>query len=410
MSAGVAPMRRRAGPAGRRERGLGTIVSVPTSETDAGRATGATRAGLDPYDAVLLLSFGGPEQPDDVLPFLENVTSGRGVPRERLVEVAEHYRHFGGRSPINDQNRALLAALRAELAGRGVAAPVVWGNRNWTPYVADALREAYDGGARRVLAVVTSAYPSYSGCRQYREDLATALAELAAQGRRLVVDKVRHYGDHPGFVAPNADAVDAALTDLEAATGEFGHVAFVTHSIPVAMDETAGPAGGGYTAMHRDVCEAVAARVSERRGRTVDWDLVYCSRSGPPQQPWLEPDVNGHLEDLSARGVPGVVVAPLGFVSDHMEVVFDLDTEALATAEKLELPYRRAATAGTDARFVAGLADLLLERAGTERGESPDRPAVGRLGPWHDVCPAGCCPNLRAEKPAAAGADAAAPA
>jgi ferrochelatase len=365
---------------------------------------------LEPYDAVLLLSFGGPEGPDDVLPFLENVTRGRGVPRERLTEVAQHYRKFGGRSPINDQNRALLAALRAELTGRGVTTPVVWGNRNWSPYVADALREAHDGGARRVLAVVTSAYPSYSGCRQYREDLAAALGELAAEGRRLDVDKVRHYGDHPGFVAPNADAVDAALTDLERVTGEFGHVVFVTHSIPVAMDETAGPSGHGYTAMHRDVCEVVAARLSERRGRTVGWDLVYCSRSGPPQQRWLEPDVNHHLEDLSARGVPGVVVAPVGFVSDHMEVVFDLDTEALATAEKLELPFRRAATPGTDPRFVAGLADLLLERAATERGESPDRPATGRLGPWHDVCPAGCCPNLRAEKPAVAGADAEMPA
>jgi ferrochelatase len=359
---------------------------------------------LDPYDAVLLLSFGGPERPEDVLPFLEIVTRGRGVPRERLTEVAEHYLHFGGRSPINDLNRALLAALRAELAGRGVTAPIVWGNRNWAPFVTDALREAHEGGARRVLVLVTSAYPSYSGCRQYREDLAGSLAELAAEGRRLALDKVRHYADHPGFVAPNADAVDAALTDLEAVTGEYGHVAFVTHSIPVAMDETAGPGGGGYTAMHRDVCEAVAARVSERRGRTVAWDLVYCSRSGPPQQRWLEPDVNDHLAELAARDVAGVVAAPVGFVSDHMEVAFDLDTEARETAEKLQLPYRRAATAGTDPRFVAGLADLLLERAATERGESPDRPALGRLGPWHDVCPVGCCPNLRADRPAAAGA------
>jgi ferrochelatase len=365
----------------------------------------STEPGLDPYDAVLLLSFGGPEGPGDVLPFLENVTRGRGVPRERLVEVAEHYRRFGGRSPINEQNRALLAALRVELAGRGIGVPVVWGNRNWAPTVADALREAHEGGARRVLVLVTSAYPSYSGCRQYREDLAAALAELAAEGRRLEVDKVRHYADHPGFVAPAVDAVDDALTELEGVTGGFGRVVFVTHSIPVAMAETAGPDGGGYVAMHRDVCAVVAARVAERRGRAIDWDLAYCSRSGPPQQAWLTPDVNDHLADLAARDVPGVVVSPVGFVSDHMEVVFDLDTEALATAEKLQLPYVRAATAGTDPRFVAGLADLLQERAATARGETPDRPATGRLGPWHDVCPAGCCPNLRTTKPAAAGAD-----
>jgi ferrochelatase len=382
------------------------VPTPPTPDTETVRDPDPGRGGgLDPYDAVLLLSFGGPEKPDEVLPFLENVTRGRGVPRERLVEVAEHYQHFGGRSPINDQNRALLAALRAELAGRGVATPVFWGNRNWAPYVTDALREAHESGARRVLALVTSAYPSYSGCRQYREDLAGAIVDLAAEGRQVAVDKVRHYGDHPGFVVPAVDAVDAALTELEGITGEYGRVVFVTHSIPVAMDETAGPRGGGYTAMHRDVCEAVAARVADRRGREIAWDLVYCSRSGPPQQRWLEPDVNDHLEDLSARGVSGVVVAPVGFVSDHMEVVFDLDTEALATAEKLELPYVRAATAGTDPRFVAGLADLLAERAATERGEHPDRPATGRLGPWHDVCPVGCCPNLRVEKPAAAGAD-----
>ena len=373
---------------------VGTIVSVPTPP-----------ALLDPYDAVLLLSFGGPESVGEVLPFLENVTRGRGVPRERLVEVAEHYQLFGGRSPINDQNRALLAALRVELAGRGVGVPVVWGNRNWAPYVVEALREAHEGGARRVLAVVTSAYPSYSGCRQYREDLGAALVELAGEGRVLAVDKVRHYGDHPGFVAPVVDAVDAGLSELEARTGAGGRVVFVTHSVPVVMDETSGPGGGAYSAMHRDVCEAVAARVGRRRGREVEWDLVFCSRSGPPQQPWLEPDVNDHLADLAARGVSGVVVAPVGFVSDHMEVVFDLDTEARATAEELGLPYVRVATAGTDPRFVAGLADLLLERAATARGEHPDRPATGRLGPWHDVCPIGCCPNQRSEKPAAAGAD-----
>jgi ferrochelatase len=364
---------------------------------------------LEPYDAVLLLSFGGPEKPDEVLPFLENVTRGRGVPRERLLEVAEHYQHFGGRSPINDQNRALLAALRSELAGRGVTTPVFWGNRNWAPFVTDALRDAHLGGARRVLAIVTSAYPSYSGCRQYREDLAAALTDLAAEGRELAVDKVRHYADHPGFVEPGVDAVDEALTELERSLGDgaagHGRVAFVTHSIPVAMDETAGPRGHGYTALHREVCEVIAERLAERRGRAVEWDLVYCSRSGPPQQPWLEPDVNDHLEALSQREVAGVVVSPIGFVSDHMEVVYDLDTEALETAHRLGLPYVRAASPGTEPRFVAGLADLLLERAATERGESPQRPALTPLGPWRDVCAAGCCANLRTAKPAACGVD-----
>jgi ferrochelatase len=383
---------------------------VPTPDARPAREAttdpgGGPRAALDPYDAVLLLSFGGPEKPDDVLPFLENVTRGRGVPRERLAEVAEHYHHFGGRSPINDQNRALLAALRSELGGRGVTTPVLWGNRNWAPFVTDTLREAHEAGARRVLAIVTSAYPSYSGCRQYREDLGAALVDLAAEGRELAVDKVRHYADHPGFVAPSTDAVDDALTQLERSAEGFGRVVFVTHSIPVAMDETAGPRGHAYGALHREVCEVVADRVSRRRGRSVEWDLVYCSRSGPPQQPWLEPDVNDHLRDLAARGVPGVVVAPIGFVSDHMEVVFDLDTEALETARELGLPYVRAATPGTDPRFVAGLADLLVERAATERGESPARPALTPLGPWRDVCAAGCCPNLRAAKPAAAAED-----
>jgi ferrochelatase len=352
---------------------------------------------LAPYDGILLLSFGGPEGPDDVLPFLRNVTRGRGIPDDRLAEVARHYHRFGGRSPINDQNRTLLVALRAELDRRGLDVGVHWGNRNWHPLLADALREAYDAGARRLLTLVTSAYSSYSGCRQYREDLADALTTLAGEGRALVVDKVRTYFNHPGFVDPVCDAVAAALAGLP----DGARLLFVTHSLPVAAASTSGPEGGAYEAQHRDLAATVAARV----GRPDGWDLAFCSRSGPPQQPWLEPDVNDRLVALHAEGVPGVVVVPIGFVSDHLEVAYDLDVEARATAERLGLPFARAATPGSDPRFVAAAVDLLLERATAERGEHPSRPVVGTLPPGHDVCPAGCCPNPRAPRPAACGAD-----
>lgn len=359
---------------------------------------------LKPYDGVLLLSFGGPEGPQDVMPFLENVTRGRGIPRERLESVAEHYLHFGGRSPINDQNRALLAALRAELDGRGLGVPLHWGNRNWDPYVTDALRDAAAAGARRLLVLVTSAYSSYSGCRQYREDLAAALIALDAEGVELHVDKVRHYFNHPGFVAPVADAVVAGLEALPEQARAGARIVFVTHSVPDAMNDVSGPEGGAYVAQHRDVAATVASRVAERVGPH-GWDLVFCSRSGPPTQPWLEPDVNDHLTALAAQGVPGVVVVPVGFVSDHMEVVFDLDTEAAQTARDLGLPFVRVPTVGTDPRFVAALVDLLEERAAAERGEPVQRPALGAMGALHDVCPVGCCRNVRADRPAACGVD-----
>jgi len=366
--------------------------------------TAVTTASAQPFDGVLLLSFGGPEQPDDVIPFLENVTRGRGIPRERLVEVAEHYHHFGGRSPINDQNRALLAALRAELDGRGLTGlPLYWGNRNWDPYLADALVEAARDGVRRLAVLVTSAYPSYSGCRQYREDLAAALADERLAGVELAVDKIRHYANHPGFVEPVVDGVLAGLATLPAPARDGVRLVFVTHSVPTAMDAVSGPDGGGYTALHRDVAATVAAEVGRRLGTAPAWDLVYCSRSGPPSQPWLEPDVNDHLRELAAAGVPGVAVVPIGFVSDHMEVVYDLDTEALETAAELGLPFVRTATVGTDPRFVAALVDLVLERAAAARGEVPARPVVGGLRASHDVCPAGCCRNLRAWRPTAAG-------
>jgi ferrochelatase len=356
---------------------------------------------LTPYDAVLLLSFGGPEAPEEVMPFLRNVTSGRGIPTERLAAVAEHYLHFGGRSPINDQNRVLLGQLRERLGGRSKV-PVYWGNRNWSPFVVDALRQAHEDGARRVLTLTTSAYPSYSGCRQYREDIAAALITLAAEGRTLDVDKVRHYANHLGFLEPVVDEVVSGVRRVPPGS----KVAFVTHSIPTPMNETSGPDGGAYQASHQEACASVVERVEAVLGSPLEWDLVYCSRSGAPNQPWLEPDINDHLQTLAEAGAAGVVVVPIGFISDHMEVVFDLDTEAEETAGKLGLPFARVATSSNDPRFADGLVELLFERAAAERGANPARPAVGPHGPWHDVCPAGCCQNLRnPDKPAACGVD-----
>lgn len=368
---------------------------------------GVTPATTQPYDALLLLSFGGPEKPEDVVPFLQNVTRGRGIPAERLVEVGEHYLARGGRSPINDLNRELVAALRAELSRRGAELAVYWGNRNWAPYVTDALRDAHADGARRVLVLATSAYASYSGCRQYREDLAAALVTLAAEGRALQVDRLRHYFNHPGFTEANVDAVLAALEGLPTASGGTApRLVFVTHSIPEAMAAAAGPDGGAYVAEHLDVATTVALEAGERLGRALEWDLVYCSRSGPPTQPWLQPDVNDHLRALAAQGTPRVVLAPIGFVADHMEVVHDLDTEAAGTARELGIDLVRAATAGTHPAFVSGLVDLVLERAAAARGEQTDRPVTGGLPASHDVCPAGCCPNLRdPDRAAACGVD-----
>ncbi len=360
-------------------------------------------ADPSPYDALLLVSFGGPEKPDDVVPFLENVTRGRDIPRERLVEVGEHYYRFGGRSPINDQCRELLAAVREDLSSAGVDLPVYWGNRNWDPYLADALTQMRDDGVTRAACFVTSAYSSYSSCRQYRENLAAAAADVPGAPR---LDKLRTYYNHPGFVAPVVDAALTALAELPADVRDAARLVFVTHSIPEAMNDASGPRGNAYVAQHRSVAAAVADLVRREVTRPVPHGLVFCSRSGPPTVPWLEPDVNDHLEELAAQGVPGVVLVPVGFVSDHMEVVYDLDTEALATAEKLGLTAVRAATPGVDPRFVAMVRELLLERAAAERGEPTDRPALGVLPAGHDRCPAGCCANLRGPRPTVGGEDA----
>ncbi|WP_327133883.1 ferrochelatase [Streptomyces sp. NBC_01343] len=367
-----------------------------------------------PYDALLLLSFGGPEGPDDVVPFLENVTRGRGIPRERLKEVGQHYFGFGGVSPINGQNRELLGALRKDFAEHGLDLPVYWGNRNWAPYLTDVMREMAADGRRRIAVLATSAYASYSGCRQYRENLADALATLAEEGVAELpeVDKLRHYFNHPGFVQPMIDGVLAALESLPQEVRAGAHLAFTTHSIPTAAADTSGPVeehttggeGGAYVKQHLDVARVIADAVRAETGTELPWELVYQSRSGAPHIPWLEPDVCDHLEALHGAGAPAVVMVPIGFVSDHMEVLYDLDTEATAKAAELGLPVARSATVGADPRFAAAVRELLLERAAAERGRPVERCALGLLGPSHDLCAVGCCP-ARAPRPAAAGVD-----
>ena len=357
------------------------------------------------YDAILLASFGGPEGQDDVIPFLRNVTRGRGIPEERLEEVAHHYRAFGGVSPINDQNRELKAALEAELAKRGIDLPVLWGNRNWDPYLRDALTEANERGFRTLIAIGTSAYSSYSSCRQYREDYAMALEETGLGGV-IQIDKVRQFFDHPGFVEPFIEGTRDGIAELEAQgiPRDQIHVLFATHSIPTDDAIRSGPRdrefgeGGAYAAQHLAVAEVVVAEVADGIG----WDLVYQSRSGPPTQPWLEPDINDRIVELAEQGVKGLVIVPLGFISDHMEVKWDLDTEALETSEENGITAVRVPTPGVHAAFVTGLVDLVLERR--DGIPTAERPALTELGPWYDVCRPGCCENVRLGfKPALAG-------
>ncbi|MFF3623973.1 ferrochelatase [Streptomyces sp. NPDC002467] len=367
-----------------------------------------------PYDALLLLSFGGPEGPDDVVPFLENVTRGRGIPRERLKEVGQHYFGFGGVSPINGQNRELLDALRKDFAEHGLDLPVYWGNRNWAPYLNDVMREMAADGRRRIAVLATSAYASYSGCRQYRENLADALAALVEEGVTELpkVDKLRHYFNHPGFVQPMIDGVLASLESLPQEVRAGARLVFTTHSIPTAAADASGPVeehteggeGGAYVRQHLDVAKVIADAVRAETGTELPWDLVYQSRSGAPHIPWLEPDVCDHLEALHEGGTPAVVMVPIGFVSDHMEVLYDLDTEATAKAAELGLPIARSATVGADPRFAAAVRELVLERAAAERGEGVERCALGLLGASHDLCAVGCCP-ARSPRPAAAGVD-----
>ena len=317
-------------------------------------------------DCLLLVGFGGPEGPADVLPFLENVTRGRGIPPERLQEVASHYlTHFGGVSPINEQCRQLKAALELALP----ELPVYWGNRNWHPFLDQALEQMASDGRGHALALVTSAFPSYSGCRQYQEDIEQA---LRPGGPR--VSKLRHFYNEPGFLDTMRRNVAAAASDLTAP-----RLVFTAHSIPTSLAATSGPDGNAYT----DTLGTAAAAVAEGR----PWDLVFQSRSGPPQVPWLEPDVSDHLRALRAEGVIEVVLVPIGFISDHVEVVYDLDVVAAQTAQELGITMTRATTVGTDPEFVAMLADLVRERLASDV-ELTDHGGIAT----HDRCPARCCP------------------
>jgi len=379
--------------------------------TEASAAGDAHVTRPQEYDAILLAGFGGPEGQEDVIPFLRNVTRGRGIPDERLEEVAHHYRHFGGVSPINEQNRRLREALEQELRRRGVRQPVLWGNRNWAPYLEDTVQEAADAGHTRLLGLATSAYSSYSSCRQYREDFARALISTGLAGR-VQIDKVRQFFDAPGFVEPFVESVGTAVSELRSqglADDEI-RVLFCTHSIPVDDAERSGPRdqdfgpGGAYAAQHQNVAARVMERIHQEHDEqnVPDWEVVYQSRSGPASQPWLEPDVCDRIAELPAEGVRAVVVSPLGFLSDHMEVMWDLDEEAMEAAQEAGLQAVRTATPGVHPAFVSGLADLIEERmAGTEPNR---RTAETPLGPWFDVCRPGCCENVRAGfKPAAAG-------
>ena len=377
-------------------------AAVPSAT--AGAASGPEHVDVPTrYDAVLLSGFGGPEGQDEVIPFLRNVTRGRGIPDERLEEVAHHYRHFGGVSPINQHNRELRAALEARLAECGLPLPVLWGNRNWTPYLNDAVAEASTRGLTTLIAIPTSAYSSYSSCRQYREDWADALEDTGLADR-VLIDKVRPFFNHPGFVQPFVEGVADALAQAAAdgiASGEL-EILFCTHSIPLGDAELSGPrmkplgAEGAYPAQHRLVAEYVVAQAAPG----VSWQLVYQSRSGPPQQPWLEPDVNDAIAALQGRR--GVILVPLGFVSDHMEVMWDLDVEAMETAAEKGLWVRRTPTPGVHPAFVDALVDLVAERV--EGRPAAQRAAVTAPGAWYDVCRPGCCENKRLGfRPAIAG-------
>lgn len=314
------------------------------------------------YDALLIVSFGGPEKPDEVLPFLENVLRGKNVPRERMLEVAEHYYHFGGKSPINDQNRALIEALRQH-----VSLPIYWGNRNWHPLLTDAVRQMRDDGIRHALAFVTSAYSSYSGCRQYREDIERARMETGDQAPQI--DKLRVFYNHPGFIEPVIEHAAAALAEMPDAK-----VLYTAHSIPLSMAQTS-----CYEPQLREACRLVSAALGRQ-----DAELVFQSRSGPPSQRWLEPDIGDYLRETTAKEI---VIVPIGFTSDHMEVLYDLDIEARAICEERGIRMIRTATAGTHPKFVSMIAELIRERT-----ENAPRRALGDRGANHDVCPIDCCP------------------
>jgi len=332
-------------------------------------------AELPPFDSILLVSFGGPEGPDDVLPFLENVLRGKPVPRERMLEVAEHYNHFGGISPINEQNRQLLEAMQSELTAAGIDLPIYWGNRNWHPMLPDTLEQMKNDGKKRALAFFTSMFSCYSGCRQYRENIAAAQEQVGPDAP--IVQKVRMGFNHPGFIEAMSKSVADSLAELNQAPDQVKTL-FTAHSIPMSMADNC-----DYVKQLTEACRLVA-----EANQITDWDLVFQSRSGPPQQPWLEPDVCDVINELAENQKPnGIIVAPIGFISDHMEVMFDLDEEAAAACKEHSIPFSRAATVGTAQSFVSMIRELIEERL----EEREEKRSVGNLGPWHDVCPQDCC-------------------
>ncbi len=335
------------------------------------------------YDAILLVSFGGPEAMTEVMPFLANVLRGRNVPPERMQAVAHHYELFGGVSPINEQNRKLITALQIELAEHGPQLPIYWGNRNWQPLLADTLRQMRADGIKRALAFVTSAYSSYSGCRQYRENIEAARAEVGTDAPQ--VEKLRVFYNHPGFIEPNIENVRNALAQIPAARRAATQIAFTAHSIPLSMAQ-----GCAYEAQLLETCRLVAEGAGHEQ-----WRLVFQSRSGPAAQPWLAPDICDYLRELKASGTTDVVIAPVGFISDHMEVLYDLDTEARQLADEIGLNMIRAATVGTHPTFIKMIRELILERI----APNAERRALGPRGVSHDVCPTDCC-LLGATRPA----------
>ena len=329
-----------------------------------------------PYDAILLLSFGGPEKPDDVLPFLENVLRGKNVPQQRMLEVAEHYYLFGGVSPINAQNRALLAALVGLLNQAGPHLPVYWGNRNWHPLLADTLRQMADDGVGRALAFVTSAFGSYSGCRQYLEDIERARGEVGPDAPQ--VDKLRIFYNHPGFIEPMAERVRAALDRIDEEHRNSARLIYTAHSVPLAMASQC-----RYEDQLREACELVSQWVGKP-----GWRLAYQSRSGLPSQPWLEPDVGDLLVELHRmEQVRDVVIAPIGFLSEHMEVIYDLDVEIQSLCDELGINLVRSGLVGNHPRFIAMIRELIVERIDPQAV----RLSLGSLGPGADVCPPDCC-------------------
>ena len=329
------------------------------------------------YDAIFVVSFGGPESREEVIPFLENVLRGKNIPRERMLAVAEHYYHFDGKSPINQQTRNLIAALENELTQHGPKLPVYWGNRNWHPMLAETLQQMQQDGIRRALGFVTSAYSSYSGCRQYREDIARAQKEVGPEAPQ--VDKLRVFFNHPGFVEATEDRLRDALWELPTSARQNVEIVYIAHSIPFSMANTS-----DYVRQ----LEEVTKLVSEKLGVS-NHALVYQSRSGAPGQPWLEPDILDYLREVKQRNLASaVVLAPISFLSDHMEVLYDLDIEARQLCDSLQLPMARARTVGVHPRFIAMIRELILER--TVPGA--ERRALGALGPRQDICEENCCP------------------